>query len=97
MSRVPFEVSKLAAAVVHRGTTVTAAGQSSSRPGWRSPSALRLRRPAVDLLTPGGAALADPLLIQLVAIAGKGIGAHLRARAYKVPPRDASALPILLL
>lgn len=51
---------------------------------------------AVDLSSPGGAALADLLLILLVAIAGKGIGAYLSARAYKVPPRDASALAILL-
>ncbi|MDO3647781.1 cation:proton antiporter [Nocardia mangyaensis] len=51
---------------------------------------------AVDLSTLGGAALADLLLILLVAIGGKGIGAYLGARTHRVPHRDASALAILL-
>lgn len=51
---------------------------------------------AVDLSTPTGVALTDLLLILLVAIGGKGIGAYLGARAHRVPPRDASTLAILL-
>lgn len=51
---------------------------------------------AVDLTALGGAALTDLLLILLVAIGGKGIGAYLGARAHRIPPREAGALAILL-